>query len=52
MEGVTVDQVDAVVEESFFEKKVAANLHENFVTKQRCHGQKLWFSFKCLFFYC
>ena len=27
MKGVTVDQVDAVVEESFLKKKVAANLH-------------------------
>ena len=52
MEGVTVDQVDAVVEENFLKKKVAANLHGNFAIKQRCHGQKLYFSFKCLFFYC
>ena len=27
MDGVTVDQVDAVVEESFLKKKLAANLH-------------------------
>ena len=52
MEGVRVDQVDAVVEESFSEKKVAANLPGNFVIKQRCHGQTLYFSFKCLLFYC
>ena len=52
MEGVKVDQVDAVVEESFLKKKVAANGHGSFVIKQRCHGQKLYFSFKCLLFYC
>ena len=40
MEGVTVDQVDAVVEESFLKKKVAANF------------QKLYFLFKCLLYYC
>ena len=52
MEGVTVDQADAVVEESFLKKKVAANLHGNFVIKQRYHGQNLYFSFKCLLYYC
>ena len=35
MEGVTVHQFDAVVEESYFEKKVAANLHESFAIRQR-----------------
>ena len=52
MEGVTVDQVDAVVEEFFLEKKVAANLHGNFVIKQRCRDQKLYFSFKSLLHHC
>ena len=41
MERVSVDQVDTVVEKVFLKKKVAANLHGNFVIKQRCHGQKL-----------
>ena len=52
MEGVTVDQVDAVVLEFFLKKKVASNLHGIFVIKKRCHGQKLYFSFKCLLYYC
>ena len=51
MEGVTVNKVDVVVD-VFLKKKVAANLHGNFVIKQRCHGQKLYFSFKCLLYYC
>ena len=43
MEGVTVDQVDGVVEENYFEKKVAANRLGNFVIKQLCHAQKFFF---------
>ena len=43
MDGVSVDQVDAVVEEIFFEKKVAAILHGNFVIKQHCHGWEVVF---------
>ena len=52
MEGVTVDQVGAVAEKSFLKKKVAANLHGNIVINQRCRGQKLYFLFKCLLYYC
>ena len=53
MEGVTDDQVDAVLQECFvLKKKLAANLQGNFVIKQRCHGQKLYFLFKCLLYYC
>ena len=51
MEGVTVDQVDAVVEKNYFEKKVAANRLGNFVNKQLCHARKLYFLCKCLLFY-
>ena len=50
MEGV--DQVDAVVEKIFSKKRVAANLHGNFVIKHPCHGQKLYFSLKCLLYDC
>ena len=52
MKGVTVDQVDAVVEVFFLKKKVAANLHGNCALRQLCHGQKLFFLCKCLLFYC
>ena len=50
MEGVTFDQVDAIIDKSHFEKKVAKNLHGNFAIKQCFHGQKLYFLCKCLLF--
>ena len=35
----------------FFFKKSSSKSSWKFVIKQRCHGQKLYFSFKCLLFY-
>ena len=46
MEGVTVDQVDTVVEQSYFEKESSGKTSWNFVTKRHCRGPKF---VPCLF---
>ena len=52
MEGVTVDQVDAVVEEIFFEKKSSSNSSWKFCNQTTLPRSEVVFSFKCLLFYC
>ena len=50
MEGVTVDQNDAVVEESFFEKQISSKCSWKFCNETTLPRSEVVFFVQCLLF--